>query len=312
MDSTQGLIFDIQSHSIHDGPGTRTTVFMSGCKLSCQWCANPESWQAQEKMLYSEVRCTAKHGCDRCVESCPRQAITLADGVLTLERTHCEICKDLTCIKACPAKALKQCGNYYTVDALLRRLQHDQDFWGLEGGVTFSGGDPFVQHPFLEDSARRCHDLGIHTAIETTAYIREAIFLRVMRHIDFAFIDIKHLDPQIHRHYTGVDNALILRNITALAQGEWSGRLVLRVPIIAGINDTDDNMHALARFMESVGIYEINLLPFHRLGESKWQQLGKAYPGREWRPPEEARLNELETFFTQRQLACYLGSDTPF
>lgn len=312
MQPTSGLLFDIQSHSIHDGPGTRTTVFMSGCRLSCQWCANPESWQAQKKMLFSEMRCEAKQGCTHCLGHCERQAITISAGVVTLERSLCHSCQDLTCLDACPPKALKQCGHTYSVDALFQRLQHDRDFWGEGGGVTFSGGDPFVQHAFFEDIARRCHDAGIHTAVETTAYVREETFLRVMRHIDFAFIDVKHLDSQIHRQYTGVDNHLILSNIKALIQSGWRGRLVLRVPIIAGVNDTNVNIQALAEFMNLNRVYEVNLLPFHRLGESKWQQLGKPYPGRNWQAPSEQRLEELERFFTQQQLICYIGSDTPF
>lgn len=312
MDAEKGLIFDIQSHSIHDGPGSRTTVFMSGCRLSCQWCANPESWQPQEKMLFSEMRCVASQGCTRCVESCASQAITVEDGKLILDNAQCQTCRTLTCTRVCPPQALKQCGHDYSVDALLQRLQHDRDFWGGEGGVTFSGGDPFVQHRFLDSIAHHCRKSGIHTAIETTAYVREDIFLGVMRNIDFAFIDVKHLDSHVHRQYTGVNNTLILSNIRALAHSDWPGRLVLRVPVIAGINDTDDNIQALAAFMESAGVYEVNLLPFHRLGASKWQQLGKTYPAQHWQPPADARLSEIERFLTQKQLACYLGSDTPF
>lgn len=312
MDAENGLIFDIQSHSIHDGPGNRTTVFMSGCRLSCQWCANPESWQPQKKMLFSEMRCVASQGCTRCVESCASQAITVEDGKLILDNALCQACRTLTCTHACQPQALKQCGHDYSADALLQRLQHDRDFWGEEGGVTFSGGDPFVQHRFLGNIARRCREAGIHTAIETTAYVREEIFLDAMRFIDFAFIDVKHQDAEIHRQYTGVDNTLILSNIRAMARSDWPGRLVLRVPVIAGINDTDDNIQALAAFMESAGVYEVNLLPFHRLGASKWQQLGKAYPAQHQQPPTDTRLAEIEQFFTQKRLACYIGSDTPF
>ncbi|WP_222888896.1 4-hydroxyphenylacetate decarboxylase activase [Enterobacter sp. C2] len=312
MEATHGLIFDIQSHSIHDGPGSRTTVFMSGCRLSCQWCANPESWQAREKMLFSEVRCVAQQGCTRCVTGCDRAAITVVDGTLAIDRSRCHDCQSLACVTACPPQALKQCGQHYTADALLKRLQHDQDFWGETGGVTFSGGEPFVQHLFLENMLRRCRDAGIHTAIETTAYAREALFLAVMQHVDFAFIDVKHMNCATHHHYTGVDNTSILHNISALVQSGWPGRLVLRVPLIAGVNDTDENMQALADFMLDSGVYEVNLLPFHRLGESKWQQLGKPYPGHAWQPPTPARLTALEQMFTDRALACYIGSDTPF
>lgn len=312
MDANQGLIFDIQSHSIHDGPGSRTTVFMSGCSLSCQWCANPESWQAREKMLFSDMRCMAYQGCTRCVEACSRQAISVANRIVVINRADCHSCHSLSCIESCPSRALKKCGEYYTADALLQRLQHDRDFWGGIGGVTFSGGEPLVQHHFLENMLYRCRSAGIHTAIETTAYAREEIFLSVMQQVDFAFIDVKHMDCQTHHRYTGVNNTLILNNIRALAKSSWPGRLVLRVPIIAGVNDGDDNMRSLATFMAQTGIYEVNLLPFHRLGESKWQQLGETYPAHDWRAPDTTKLLMLERFFTQQQLLCYLGSDTPF
>ncbi len=312
MDANQVLIFDIQSHSIHDGPGSRTTIFMSGCSLSCQWCANPESWQPRQKMLFSEMRCMAYQGCTRCTEACCQHAISIASGALTINRTACHSCQSLTCIEACPSRALKKCGEYYTADALFQRLQHDRDFWGSTGGVTFSGGEPLVQHAFLKNILSRCRSAGIHTAIETTAHARQEIFLEVMQHIDFAFIDIKHMDCQIHHRYTGVDNTLILHNIDALIKSGWPGRLVLRVPIIAGVNDGEENMQALAKFMEHVGVYEVNLLPFHRLGESKWQQLGEIYPAREWQAPSAEKLLKLEKCFTQQQLLCYVGSDTPF
>lgn len=307
-----GLIFDIQSYSIHDGPGCRTTVFMSGCRLSCQWCANPESWQAQEKVLFSETRCRATQGCSRCVDRCSEQAISITQHSLRLDRMRCLNCQDLACTKVCPPQALKRCGDRYSVEALITRLQHDQDFWSHGGGVTFSGGDPFVQHRFLENITTRCHDAGIHTAVETTAYVREDIFLNIMQNVDFAFIDIKHMNGQVHRQYTGVGNTLILNNITSLIKSDWPGRLVLRVPVIAGFNDSDENMQDLAEFMEHAGVYEVNLLPFHRMGESKWEQLGKTYPAKDWKPPTETRFLELESFFTRKKLVCYLGSDTSF
>jgi len=312
MDRLSGLIFDIQSHSIHDGPGNRTTVFMKGCRLSCAWCANPESWQAHEQLMFSETRCKAGQGCTRCVNQCPYQAISITDGVLTLDRAHCQVCTELSCARSCYFEALKRCGKRMTVEQLLQRLEDDRDFWGQDGGVTFSGGDPFAQHNFLETLAQRCQKLGIHTAIETAAFIRTDIFLQVMQHIDFAFVDVKHMDSQRHHQYTGVENELFLHNIQALLRSSWPGRLVLRVPVIAGFNDDEENMQKVADFMKLAGAQEINLLPFHRLGESKWRQTGKDYPAREWRAPDERKMAELAALFSDRGLHCYVGSETPF
>ncbi|WP_202300716.1 glycyl-radical enzyme activating protein [Dryocola clanedunensis] len=262
--------------------------------------------------MFSETRCQADRGCTRCLDRCPHQALTISDGKVTLAHAHCRVCKELSCTDSCYQEALKRCGKRMTVGQLLQRLEDDRDFWGENGGVTFSGGDPFAQHNFLETLAQRCQKLGIHTAIETAAFIRTDIFLQVMQCIDFAFVDVKHMDSQRHHQCTGVENELILHNIQTLLRSSWSGRLVLRGPVIAGFNDDEENMQKLAAFMKQAGAQEINLLPFHRLGESKWQQTGKDYPVREWHAPDEQKMAGLAALFSGRGLRCYVGSETPF
>jgi len=194
----------------------------------------------------------------------------------------------------------------------MKILRRDFNNWGPEGGVTFTGGDPLAQHRFLLEVLKRCRDLQIHTAIETSACVSRDIFLQVMPYINFAFIDVKHMDSERHREETGVGNELILSNIAALVGSGWNGRLVLRQPAIGGYNDGEQDAQQVIDFMNSLGLYEINLLTFHPLGETKWNQLGKAYPhsGRKSVAPEH--MKRIQQLYLNNNIACYLGDNTPF
>ena len=315
MNHLEGLIFDIQGFCVHDGPGCRTVVFLSGCPLRCKWCANPEGMEMKHRLLYRRTKCVLEkqRACTRCAEGCPRQAISLdGTGALQIDRTLCRDCRDMPCTRACLHEALKRSGEVLSVDQLMERLGRDQQFWSNGGGVTFTGGEPLFQAAFLKQVLQRCHRDYIHTAVETTANIRSEVFLDVMQHVDWAFIDLKHMDPEKHREQTGVSNELILKNVRALAQSDWDGTIMIRIPIIEQYNDTDENIHATARFLRSAGLKRVNILPFHRLGESKWQQLGMLYPYRtkEATPPE--RLDHIASLFGEYDITCYKGSDTPF
>lgn len=313
MEEKKGLLFDIQSYSVHDGPGCRTTCFMCGCYLKCQWCANPESWLNKQKVMFAEAKCKHEDGCTRCIEACKNNAVSFdEDNKLHLNWDICRDCKTFECAKVCYNEALRICGKYYTSDDLLKILNRDRQFWGENGGVTFSGGDPFYQNEFLHETLKKCRDSFIHTAIETSAYIDTDIFCEIMKYIDFAFIDIKHMDSDKHKEKTGVPNGLILKNIETLAKSDWNGRLVLRMPVIKDFNDSEENVINTAEFMNSVGLYEINLLPFHKLGESKWIQLGKKYIYGDDEATAEDKMSRLQDIFLDRKIACYVGSETNF
>lgn len=309
----KGLIFDIQSYSVHDGPGCRTTCFMSGCYLNCEWCANPESWISKEKLMYAEAKCRHNQGCTRCENACKNKSISfIEDNKLDLDWELCRACTTFECAKVCYNEALRICGKYYTESDLLRILNRDRQFWGIKGGVTFSGGEPFYQSDFLLEVLKKCKDSYINTAIETTAFIDTDIFLNVMKYIDFGFIDIKHMNREKHKEKTGVYNDLILRNIEALVNSGWKGRLVLRMPVIRGFNDTKENILETASFMEKLDLFEINLLPFHRMGDSKWTQLGKKYAYSTEKSTNDEKMSELQDIFLDRRIACYIGSETSF
>jgi pyruvate formate lyase activating enzyme len=305
-----GLISSIESYTVHDGPGCRTTLFFAGCPLKCQWCANPETWDLKLKILFTGSKCQS--GCRRCVNVCHNKAVSRSDGGLSIDWEKCGTCGDFACADICHTEALRVCGSWYTEKQLLERINRDRNYWDAGGGVTFSGGEPLFQHQFLKKILEKCRELYIHTAIETTAHAGTDIFLDIFSMIDFAFIDIKHMDPILHREKTGVENAIILKNIKALAGSGWPGRLVLRTPIIEDFNDSPENMTATAGFMSSIGLREINLLPFHRLGDSKWQQLGKSYRYSSFQATDADRMLELQEIFENAGLICYIGSDTSF
>ncbi|MCX8025241.1 MAG: glycyl-radical enzyme activating protein, partial [Thermanaerothrix sp.] len=296
-------------------------VFLKGCPLDCAWCSNPEGKQFKQEIMYRATKCThLTQGCERCIPACPEGAIrkNLSDNgdreaiPLILDRSKCQSCRDFDCAARCYFEALKICGRWYSVSELMRILKRDQQYWGGQGGVTFSGGEPLMQRRFMRAVLEACRDAYIHTAVETSAYIESGAFLELMRFVDWAFIDIKHMDPEKHKIGTGVSNELILSNIALLARSGWSGRLIIRMPVIPGFNDDDENILKIAEFLRQVGLVEMNILPFHRLGDSKWSQLGEVYPYRDYEGTPEEKLAHLQRLLLDQQIACYVGSETPF
>ncbi|AKA72162.1 4-hydroxyphenylacetate decarboxylase activase [Clostridium scatologenes] len=309
----KGLIFDIQSFSVHDGPGCRTSVFFIGCPLQCKWCANPESWTKKKHIMVAENVCKWKNGCRSCINACSHDSIKFSeDGKLKISWDTCEKCETFDCVNMCPNNALKQCVKEYTVDELMTILKRDFNNWGSDGGVTFTGGDPLMHHEFLVEVLKKCYDSQIHKAIETSGYAKQEVFLEVLKYIDFAFIDVKNMDREKHKQGTGVYNDLILSNIEALKKSNWNGRLVLRQPTIAGYNDSDENAYKLIEFMNKNSLYEINLLKFHRLGETKWNQLGKEYEYSKYGDMTNEKMEHLQQLYLDNNIACYIGDNTPF
>jgi len=311
--SKKGLLFDIQSFSVHDGPGCRTTVFFAGCPLQCKWCANPESWPKKKHILFADKVCKWDKGCRACQNACSRGALTFAGtDKPAISWEICRACEIFDCVAMCPNHALKQCGKEVTVDELTAILRRDFNNWGSDGGVTFSGGEPLLQHEFLVEILKNCHALQIGMAIETSGFAQPEVFLEVMQYIHFAFIDVKHMDRENHKAGTGVYNDLILSNIAALKRSGWEGRLVLRQPTIAGYNDSDENAYNLIEFMNQNSVYEINLLKFHKLGLTKWDQLGKSYEYSDHGDMTDERMEQLQALYLDNHIACYIGDNTPF
>ncbi|WZL73280.1 4-hydroxyphenylacetate decarboxylase activase [Clostridiaceae bacterium 35-E11] len=315
MEALKGLIFDIQGFSVHDGPGSRTLFFLSGCPLRCEWCANPEGLELRQRILFSPQKCKhEKNDCIRCIEACPNKAIKLTQDQeipLTIEHAICKDCQVHACTEACYNEAIRLSGKWMAVSELIKVTKRDRTYWeGKEGGgVTFSGGEPFFQKEFLREALKKCKEVYIHTAIETTAYVPTEDFLEVMGYVDFAFIDLKHMNKEKHIEKTGIDNTLILENIKALAKSDWKGRVILRMPVIEDYNDGDKNIIEMAAFMNDVGLFEVNILPFHRMGDSKWKQLGKVYKYKDYEPTSIEKLEHIQDLFLDQKIACYVGSE---
>ena len=310
---TKGLIFDIQGHSIYDGPGTRTLVFLSGCPLRCQWCSNPEGLLLRQRLMYRPRWC---RNCPaRCVPVCPAGAVRRSPndrGAVFLDREQCDLCERMDCISVCYTGALQASGTWYTVDELLRVFHRDRNYWGLQGGVTLTGGEPLMQSEFVLDLLECCQQAYIHTCVETSAYVPRTVLQATLPYVQWLFVDIKHMDSARHLQGTGMPNDLILDNIRWLTHTGWPGRLVIRMPVVPGFNDDVANAQATAVFLAEIGHSEINLLPFHRLGVSKYEQLGMNYEYAEQGIPEQGCLESLAFVYRGHGITCQVGGNTPF
>jgi pyruvate formate lyase activating enzyme len=263
-----GYIFDIKRYAIHDGPGIRTTVFFKGCPLRCLWCHNPESWKNNPELSLRFSRCI---GCGRCAEICPQNAITMVDNHPVTDIEKCNLCGE--CIDVCLTGAREIIGSQVTVSQVMAEVEKDRVFYDQSGGgVTFSGGEPLYQHKFLLALLDECSSAGIHSAVDTTCYAKSDIIQKVAEKTDMFLCDIKHMDPQIHKEYTGVDNSLILENIRYLAQA--GANIKIRIPVIPGFNDDDKNIEMTAQFVKSLDTVEqVDILPYNSGGLEKAARL---------------------------------------
>lgn len=287
---SKGTIFNIQKMSIHDGPGIRTTVFFKGCPLRCIWCSNPESQSFDREIAIFSSRCIK---CGYCSEVCPKGIIEKDFPYGITDREECDLCG--VCVKECCTGAKGAVGDEYEVSDLLHEILKDKSFYDSSGGgVTFSGGEPLMQMSFLKEILRECKATGIHTAIETTGLCNPEEIPELAGLIDLFFVDIKHMDDEVHKEVTGVSNAEILSNIKRIA--ECHDNIVARIPVIPGINDSEENITATAEFVSDLGIGCLELLPYHNLGEVKYRQLGMEYrlSGTE-KPNEEVMAAHAET-----------------
>ena len=287
--SIVGCVFNIERFAIRDGPGIRTTVFLKGCPLRCLWCANPESMSAAPQLFYLENLCTR---CYRCVEACPNKATTKApDGAIKIDRSLCKTCGK--CVEACPNKAREISGKSMTVEGVLEEVRKDALFYqNSGGGVTFSGGEPTHQPEFLWHLLKGSQESGIHTALDTSGFVKPEILKRVLEHTNLVLYDIKHMDSAKHKELTGVDNRLILENARMIAT--MGKPMIIRVPLIPGRNDSKENIKALAEFMLSLGLKRVDLLPYHSLGKIKYQRLGMEYKLSDLKPFAEGEVAKIK------------------
>ena len=294
-----GVIFNIQRFSTQDGPGIRTTVFIKGCPLRCIWCSNPESQRVPPEIAHRNSLCDQ---CGLCVAICRLHALSLtADGV-RIDRAACNNCGD--CIAVCEPGALKSYGKGMSVNEVYGEVARDRPFYEESGGgMTVCGGEPLVQPDFAAGLLERCRDSGIHTRLYTCGHASPAVWDQVLRHVDLLLFDIKTMDPYLHQEVTGQSNDVILRNLE-LAIGSGIP-VIARVPIIPGINDSEDAISKTAKYLAGLGrIKEVSLLGYHRLGESKYAMLDRTYALHGLMPPGHQRLEPLADIFRSLGLSC--------
>lgn len=280
-------IFQLQRLSVNDGEGIRTTVFFKGCHLRCSWCANPESWLFEPQLMFLPHKCV---NCGRCVQICPHQAcVQAADGTVHFRSAHCRLCG--ACLQSCPAGARQQMGKSMTVEQVMREIKKDYLFYAESGGgVTFSGGEPYLHPQYLRQLARACHELGISTCTESCGCFDFAECRDIIAEMNQLFFDIKMMDPARHMKYTGHDNAEILRNIAR--SSAINNNIVVRVPVIRDVNDDENNMRRMCGFLrDATSIRRVELLSYHKLGVEKMTALG--LPAVVFQAPTEERLRKL-------------------
>ena len=274
----KATIFDIQRASFVDGPGIRTTVFFKGCNLKCAWCHNPESQSSKKQMLFYKNKCA---GCGKCKEKC----------AYNLEK--CDFCEK--CTLFCPHDAREICGKEYTVSEVLNIVKKDATLYeNSGGGVTFSGGECMLQIDFLKEILKNCKNEGLHTAIDTAGHVPYEYFERILPHTDLFLYDIKCFDEEKHKKYTGATNEQIFSNLERLL--DLGAKVWVRIPIIPGVNDTTSEMEKIKGFINSAGDVErIELLPYHAMGEHKYEALGKKITS--FTVPEKEKMELLRKIF---------------
>ncbi len=231
---------------------------------------------------------------------------------ISINRDKCDNCISFECTDACNYDALRVSGQYMSVDDIMKKIRRDRQYWGPGGGVTLTGGEPMLQTEFATELLRQCYDSYIHTGIETCGHAPWESYRKVLPYLEWIFYDLKHMDPGMHEVDTGQSNRLILENARRIASGNGDFRLVFRVPVIPGFNDDEDNMRATAKFIAETGRNEVNLLPVHYLGLSKYDVIGLECRYGSMIKVTEGKLEKIRGIFREHSIECYIGSSTPF
>ncbi len=297
----EGLVFNIQRFSVNDGPGIRTIVFLNGCPLRCKWCCNPESQELNPVVMFKAQNCV---GCKNCEVVCPTGASNLnVPG--KIDHSKCIACGK--CVDVCYHRALEMSGTKMTVEELMIELYKDRVAYRRSGGgITVSGGEAMMQPEFLVELLKTCKSLGWHTAIETTGYTTTEVLDTVLPWLDLVMMDIKHIDPETHKKFTGVDNMRILEN--ALYISKKAKEMIIRVPVIPGFNADKNVIAGIAKFTTYLeNVKELHLLPYHELGANKYDMLGKEYELANVKSPEKQFMDELKAIVEEEGLICKIG-----
>lgn len=261
----KGKIFHIKRFAVHDGPGIRTTIFFKGCPLNCWWCHNPESLDMESQQV--------------------RKIIKIGDK----EFNDTEII-----------------GKDYGLDEIMDEIEKDLVFFNESGGgVTFSGGEPMFQFDFLLALSKKCQQKAIHITLDTCGYAKLSNLKKILPYVDLILFDLKLMDDNLHKKYTGMSNKIILSNLKMLADNDK--KIIVRYPLIPGVNNDKNNLEAIAAIMKTNNVNEINILPYHNIAESKYKNLRKEYKLRDLKEPDEAEIEAATRFFRDCDFLVKVG-----
>ena len=288
------LITNIQKFSIHDGDGVRTTVFFKGCPLHCQWCHNPETQRTSAEMMLDETKCVH---CKMCEQVCPEGAVKMEDGLPITDMSKCTLCGK--CEKYCTGLARELVGKEYPVKDLIKALVKDRMFYeDSGGGVTLSGGEVMAMDiDYILDIAKALKKEDITLTIDTCGYAPYEKFEAILPYVNTFLYDVKVMDPDLHKEYMGVDNELILENLIKLSNA--GARIYIRIPTIKEVNGNDENMQATIDFLKqnNIQVAQVNLLPYHNTGSSKYSKIGKTYEGEDLHAPDKEEMEHFVQLF---------------
>jgi pyruvate formate lyase activating enzyme len=293
LSGLQPFVFDIKRYAINDGPGIRIVIFLKGCNLNCVWCHNPEGISAGQERMYARSKCIL---CGTCVAACPEQAIVLGEDGIVTNTVLCNMTG--LCAAVCPTTALEMTGKQLSVEEIMNEIEKERVFTEQSGGgVTFSGGEPLMHHGFLMQLLDECGRHGIHRAVDTAGLANSGILMEVAHRTDLFLFDLKMMDPERHRKWTGVSNEKILENLKMLA--ESGANIIIRIPMIGRVNDDAENIEETARFVASLAGEKkvVNLLIYHKIAQTKYTKLG--------RPDDFQLLNEPDKEALDRAVAIF-------
>ena len=299
----KGIIFDVKRYAIHDGPGIRTTVFLKGCPLQCQWCQNPEGIEPGPEIFVRQKLCA--EDCDACVSACPQGAISKDGNSIEIDRAKCDFCGK--CEDACVYEALEIVGREVTVAEALAEMERDRVFFDESGGgITFSGGEPLMQLDFLLALLPEIKKRNIHVTLDTSGFVSFKDLERVSDQVDLFLYDLKIMDDEKHKEYTGVSNRIILENLRELT--ERGKPVAVRIPLISGVNDDDQSIQLLTEYLRSLkNIKQISLLPYHSGGCEKYRNLRKEDSLKTFQPPSGKRIDEIEKILIEAGFSVKTG-----
>jgi len=298
-----GLIFDIKKYAINDGPGIRMTIFFKGCNLDCQWCHNPESLSPKVQKMYNASKCI---GAVKCLDNCPNDALVLTEDGIVTDFEACNLCGK--CAEVCPTKAFEMLGSNIPISELMKKIDNEAIFFDQSGGgVTFSGGEPLMHSDYLLKALKECGKRMYHRVVDTTAFANLDTLLKVADNCEMFLIDLKLMDSQKHKEFTGVSNDKILSNIRELAKTKCE--ILFRMPLIKGVNSDELNIMETAQFINSLegNRNRINLLPYHKVAENKLVKMGKSEDFIEFESPSNDLINSIISVFKKYDINASVG-----